>query len=113
MNAIAPTRDAVPTACEQFAAIDGVSSRGLSRLMALNAMKGVPTNPLAGWTTRLWQVGNARVDYDAATDRLRVFSDDQITLYEWSEAVNPTDDTHQSLRLMRLYWNDEVWRQLA
>lgn len=100
-------------AFEQLAAAAGVSSLALCRLMALNAMKGVPTNPHAGWTTRLWQVGDVRIDYDAAADRLRVRSGDALTLHEWSEAVSLADCSVQALSSMRLYWNDDVWRRWA
>lgn len=113
MNPAPTTCSSAPTPCEQFAAIDGVTPRALGRLMALDAMKGIPTNPLAGWTTRLWQVGDVRVDYDAAADRLRVRSGNGQTLHDWSEAVSPSGCTTPPLRFMRLYWNDDVWRRWA
>jgi hypothetical protein len=65
------------------------------------------------WVTRLWQVGDTCIDYDAMADRLRVRSADEQTLHEWSEVVNAADCAIPSLRSMRLYWNDDVWRQLA
>jgi hypothetical protein len=129
MSGLSADSVAVRIACERLAAANGVSSHALRRLMALNAMKGVPTNPRPveqatsradavpecdpGWNTRLWQIGDTRVDYDAITDRLRVCSGGRQTVHEWSEVVSPADCTLAPLRSMRLYWHDDVWRRLA